>query len=812
MYRKIVKVFLGSPGDLIPERQAASRIVQEINRNHADFWNVQVELVGWEDTVSRFGRAQAVINQDLDQCEYFVGVMWQRWGSPPGDENHPYTSGFEEEFRRSLERRVKTGAPEISLLFKAPEEGRMQDPGKELTKVLEFKKAVIADHIVLFQEFRETHEFEAKFRALVSDYVQKGIVAERKTEEQTEAGGTGGADGERDITPSDPGDRLFGGDAIGFVSDLILRANPIENVSAADLARFRLLGLAISRSGNDSGTLGVHDANLIFKYRNSFKLTPAEISALLVAGAANITHQNAPLWGWVFRAEGNPGDEIAWQAVMRDNTLKASLINCLTKARNSLGSEDIPLGRDRLIAHWLENDSDEVKKAALSYLEECGTPADFPLLEPLMASTHSTISEYAVSAGIILCADNDIEQALDLLEQHQASSIPSRVLKVLFAHPSRLRSDRLTSLVGHRSTEVRAGAIKILVARDNLSEEAASVLLDDQNPEVRFLALRTLQKKGRTFKADEARKALVREKNKGPGLLMGPTREGEEFFKKFLREHYLAMAEEALTEVVDRSEVYEFDAAYALYERFYKEQFVELARNLNDAFVAEFSRRLNNLTSRVGPSTELISQIEGLSEYVRKAACEEVLEIVCRRGDDSAIDLVRRVLDRDEPPVSRKIIAYFQRYGDWEDLRRVSALVERRNYARTGFFYDTTGDYKAAANAILRLAKSRIADLFTQTFSASLLAQLIYGLTKTQFAELSDLTILSFMSHEGDAVRKAAALKSVLSLSKTRCRKLLTTYTEGDQYRYYNVIHWLDVAVNTPTSFGRSMAVRETIS
>ncbi|AXA39427.1 hypothetical protein DLJ82_1826 [Rhizobium leguminosarum] len=687
----------------------------------------------------------------------------------------------------------------------------MQDPGKELTKVLDFKKAVIADQIVLFQEFKEPHEFETKFRALVTDYVQKGIVTERKTEEQTEAGGKGGAEAERDVTPSDAGNRLFGADAIGFVSDLVSRVNPTESVSAGDLARFRLLGLAITRSGNDSGTLGVHDANLIFRYRGTFKLTGAEISALVVTGAANVAHQNAPLWGWVFEAEGKPGDEIVWQSVMRDNSLKASLINCLAKARNPLASEDIPFGRDRIIKIWLESDSDDVKKAALTYLEECGTSADLSLLEPYMASADTTISEHAVLVAIILSCGNDIDQALDLLERHQISNIPSRVVKILFSHPSQLRSDRLHSLADHRSSDVRTMAIRTLVSRDNLADEIASVLLEDQSPEVRFLALQTLQKKKRTFTPEEARRTLVREKNKGFGLLMGPTREGEEFYKKFLRQHYFAMSKDALEGIVDRSEVYEYDAAYALYEKFYREKFDVIARNLDDGFVAEFGRRLQNLINRVGQAEELVAQIEGLSDHIREGVCEEVLGIICRRGDALALDLVRRTLDRDEPDFVAGIVVYLERHGSWEDVTRIAAIVERRNYARTGLFHDTSSDYVAAANAILRLSKSRIADLFSQTFSASLLAHLVAGMTNKQFAELSDLTILSFMSHEGDAVRKAASLKSVLGLTKARCRKLLATYTEGDQYRYYNVIHWLDVAVNTPTSFGRPLADREAL-
>ena len=75
--RKIVKVFLGSPGDLKDERRTAKHVVDVFNKQWADNLGVHVELVGWEDTVSRWGRPQESINRDLDQCELFIGVMWK---------------------------------------------------------------------------------------------------------------------------------------------------------------------------------------------------------------------------------------------------------------------------------------------------------------------------------------------------------------------------------------------------------------------------------------------------------------------------------------------------------------------------------------------------------------------------------------------------------------------------------------------------------------------------------------------------------------------------------------------------------------
>ena len=72
---KVVKVFIGSPGGLDTERQAAQRIVSEVNRSHSEHWGCQLKLVGWEETLPGYRRAQSLINQDLDKCEYFVGVL-----------------------------------------------------------------------------------------------------------------------------------------------------------------------------------------------------------------------------------------------------------------------------------------------------------------------------------------------------------------------------------------------------------------------------------------------------------------------------------------------------------------------------------------------------------------------------------------------------------------------------------------------------------------------------------------------------------------------------------------------------------------
>ena len=96
--------------------------------------------------------------------------MWKRWGTPP-DLDGKFTSGFHEEFERSIKRRKRNEKPEISLFFKALDEEFMVDPGPDLLKVLKFKNKIISEKSILFQTFSTIREIEELIRKCVSHYV-----------------------------------------------------------------------------------------------------------------------------------------------------------------------------------------------------------------------------------------------------------------------------------------------------------------------------------------------------------------------------------------------------------------------------------------------------------------------------------------------------------------------------------------------------------------------------------------------------------------------------------------------------------------
>ena len=113
----VLRVFLASPADLEEERKAAKEIVDRLNSIIRKFgWTVV--LLAWEDRLPGFGRPQAQINEDVDACDLFLGILWRRWGSPSGE----FASGFEEEFERAVGRRRQSESPEIWIYFKSVED------------------------------------------------------------------------------------------------------------------------------------------------------------------------------------------------------------------------------------------------------------------------------------------------------------------------------------------------------------------------------------------------------------------------------------------------------------------------------------------------------------------------------------------------------------------------------------------------------------------------------------------------------------------------------------------------------------------
>ncbi len=150
--RDVLRVFIGSPGDLQTEREKAREVVERLNRHLARNLGVHVELRGWEDTLPGSSRPQQLINEDVKESDLFIGLMWQRWGSPTS-QSDGYSSGFEEEFELAREQLEAGQLEDIWLSFKEIDEERRRDPDKQLRQVLLFRHKITEGKSIFYKEF-----------------------------------------------------------------------------------------------------------------------------------------------------------------------------------------------------------------------------------------------------------------------------------------------------------------------------------------------------------------------------------------------------------------------------------------------------------------------------------------------------------------------------------------------------------------------------------------------------------------------------------------------------------------------------------
>ena len=296
---KVVKVFIGSPRGLENERQAARRIVDEINQSHSEHWGCQIKLVGWKATLPGYSRAQSLINQDLDKCQYFAGVIWNHWGSKPDDVKSKYGSGFEEEFERARDRIHKGLMKDILLFFKVIPEAQLKDMGPSVRKVVSFRNACIKRRMPLFKDFEEARDFERLFRATIEEI--GWLEAQTRNTLPGEASDTGqpATSDKQNSSEQQSTDRFIGISSAKFITGLLKKPSKWDATNPFEIARFRLIAVSTTRSGNDELYLGNHDANLLFLKRNDFNFDKNENYALIDSGIAGFGHQNVPLWHWL---------------------------------------------------------------------------------------------------------------------------------------------------------------------------------------------------------------------------------------------------------------------------------------------------------------------------------------------------------------------------------------------------------------------------------------------------------------------------------------------------------------------------------
>jgi Domain of unknown function (DUF4062) len=166
-----LRLFVASPGDVQRERDHVVAVVDELNRGIASHAGYALEAVRWQ-THARpdVGRAQQVIFNQIGDADLFVGIMWQRFGTPSGVAD----SGTEEEFEYALDHWERDRRPRCLFYFgTAPiRPPQNVDAAKQLLKVVEFRERISRISLAF------TYDGDAHFKDLLREHLQQILLQE----------------------------------------------------------------------------------------------------------------------------------------------------------------------------------------------------------------------------------------------------------------------------------------------------------------------------------------------------------------------------------------------------------------------------------------------------------------------------------------------------------------------------------------------------------------------------------------------------------------------------------------------------------
>ena len=812
---KVIRVFIGSPGGLEEERRSVQTVVSEINTAHSDHWGCQFKLVGWEDTIPGFQRPQDKINEDLDKCDYFIGVLWNRWGTRTSNSETGYTSGFHEEFCRAREHIESGRMKDLALYFKKVDSPSGWEPGAEIKKVLDFRQECVNEKKVFFKDFISLEEFKNFIRGklteigwreceLVRNFDKKLKLPERAPQVSDDTG-----DLDNQIS------YLIQEQARDFLTEIARKPDEFEKTRNFEIARFRLIASSLYRFGNDDLYVGNHDANLIFQHLRDDSLSELEVQSLIDCGVVGFYGQNVPLWHWIALAESSGKSllRVKFLSIFGNIQEKKNAINILELTSSPIPSISESLNRETTLRSWINKDSEsQLTDAVASFLADSAEVSDIPIMEELASECESHIKSKIDIAIVSILAKSDINSALKRVVESEVDRIPMDQVNALFQKPQLITSQICSSCLSAKSENIRLRAAQILFDRNEISLDQAEELLTDTNHQIRFIAVESLCRLGRTLTDDIVKKALTVEKKTLGILFSGQSDSDVSLYQRYQLNRLTELSYSELSELVSNAGFLVDNELFALYTKYKSRMQNEIRENLKDGFKTFFDLGVSRNIKDDELSDKLRASINGIEEFYRSKVSSVSLSILCSLRKRSDLELVRQTLDNFKVEATEEVLSYLSKFGEWADVGRILQVGEHPASDVDPVSIKPLRFASLKAEAVFRVSKDRIADILSLEMNDSFKARVLALFPSTVFADLTDEVLLKELTKPDDDYRVFFALKCILSFPKPRIESLLRKYISGEEYRFYNTIHWLDLGASMPAKFARTTAKKKLAS
>jgi Domain of unknown function (DUF4062) len=608
--RKNVRIFLAYSGNLEEEREAVQRAVDEINQSWSDYNGVHFDLWHWKRISNGYGRPQELINQELDKCDLFIGMLEDKWGTPPDLEGR-YGSGFEEEFERSMTRRREEGKPEIVLYFKSIQKKQLEDPGPQLKSVLGFRNKIEDAKELFYSEFPNEVALEAFVRQRISQFAQDLSANDDRKNQRKVPVETNSKKNRSELHKFD--------DNLVFLKELVencSRSGDLDGVTNFEVARLRLTADSLSRHGNDDLTMGMHDLNILYwENRNGVSFKNFEVNQLVKYGLQELDHEIVPFWGWYTKLK-KPSDYLIINTVSENDKIKVSALKIMVQLKMVLPKEL----KEHCYVLWFSKESSlDIKNAALNLIYLSGDHEDLSIVEKESLNSDTETSINAINCMMhIFIKHGEADKAAKLLLKSKINKVDEDVFQ------------------------------KILKEIEILPPEELSVGLEHPNVEVYTNVKRILSSLG--------------------VLENYPTYQKREKERRKINQHPLAGA------FCDNEEegLFKNDSLYfSSVETDFKELGEQLRKDIKNRFKSYFEKEISKMQNVLGDSQEsqdLIERYRGLEKYSRENMTRKGLNILSQHGNKKDINMFEENLKSGFVRLTSCHIDFFKNYGDWEDL------------------------------------------------------------------------------------------------------------------------------------------------
>lgn len=180
-----IQVFVSCPGDVEQEKQVVKDVCESLNESLLQGGGtIQFKVREWRAIIGHYGpRSQSIINETITNYDIYLGILWNRFGTPPGAVNpetgESFQSGTEEEFYLAFNHWKKNSeAIRLYFFFKESSSETNTTAAEQVAKVNQFRKQIGSQGWI--NTFPNVEEFKKKINQLLTTIAFQDSLQKKK--------------------------------------------------------------------------------------------------------------------------------------------------------------------------------------------------------------------------------------------------------------------------------------------------------------------------------------------------------------------------------------------------------------------------------------------------------------------------------------------------------------------------------------------------------------------------------------------------------------------------------------------------------